>query len=369
MDWRIATTESEEHLDATKFPPLACSLCFSDQGLRLDAGNFTPEYPAGQPCPNCGSTEGRKLPKEALEALAHRFFVWGSLWRHKYGGAPRIQLNRLRPTDINVSPWLKADVALFERLLGLGFFHYGPRLWMLGHVEPLKALQNAGTRPPVIDRIISEYPSVEYGGDKIFYRVRVSPSAPDAPPQYDSPPDQFLGAGRIDSATLPVMYASPDLDTCLHECRITAEDDTFVATMRPTRTFRLLNLAALLREDQHVTEFESLDIAVHMLFLAGKHAYEIIREIALAARQAGFDGLIYPSYFSLVRLGIMPLPTTYGMSHRRIGPMQDHEESKAVPNLALFGRPVESGDVEIQCINRIVLKQVHYGYQFGPVAF
>ena len=48
----------------------------------------------------------------------------------------------------------------------------------------------------------------------------------------------------------------------------------------------------------------------------------------------------------------MPFQTTYGISHRRFQPQQDHEESKAVPNhLALFGRPVESRDIEIQCIN------------------
>jgi hypothetical protein len=106
-----------------------------------------------------------------------------------------------------------------------------------------------------------------------------------------------------------------------------------------------------------------------MLFLAGKHSYEIIRKIAVAAKSAGFDGLIFPSYFSLVRLGVMPFQTTYGISHRRIESLQDHQESMAVPNLALFDRPIASGDVEVRCVNRLVMKQVHYGYQFGPAKF
>ncbi|WP_255219077.1 RES family NAD+ phosphorylase [Paraburkholderia kururiensis] len=358
-----------DHMDATKYPPVACSLCFSDQGLRLDAEQFQLDYESVMPCPNCGLTGGKRLPKEALETLAHRYFVWGSLWRGDYGGAPRVQFNRKQTTTINVSPWLKPDLALFERLLGIGFFHYGPRLWMLGHVTPLEHLRNSGTRAPVIQRIINEYPSVSYGEDNTFYRLRSSPSAPADPIQYDSPPDEYLGSGRIDSPSLPVLYASPDLDTCLHECRVTAEDETYVATMRPTRPLRLLNLAALLREATQVTEFESLDIAVHMLFLAGKHAYEIIREIALAARHANFDGVIYPSYFSLIRLGIMPFQTIYGISHRIVPQLQDHEESKAVPNLALFGRPIKSGDVCVHSIDRIVLAHVRYGYHFGPSAF
>lgn len=362
-------TDNAQYLDPAGHPPLACSLCFSDHGLRLDAERFEPNCLADLACQNCGATGGKKLNKAALEALAHRFFVWGSLWRLDYGGAPRIQFNDKQSTSINVSPWLQPDVALFERLLGVGFFHYGPRLWMVGEVTPLQHLQDPLRRGSVIERIIGEFPSVTYGPDRIFYRVRVSPSMPGDPTQYDSPPDQFLGSGRIDSAALPILYASPDLDTCLHECRLTAEDETFVATMHPARELRLLNLAALLREGDHVSEFESLDMAFHMLFLAGKHAYEIIREVAIAARAAGFDGLIYPSYFSLIRLGIMPFQTIYGISHRRIQSLQDHEESKAVPNLALFGRPVASGDVAIESINRLVLRQVQYGYHFGPVSF
>ena len=77
-----------------------------------------------------------------------------------------------------------------------------------------------------------------------------------------------------------------------------------------------LNLTALLKED--TTEFESLDMSVPMLFLAGKHSYKLTRDIAQAARVAEFDGLVYPSYFSLLRIGERPFETVYGISHRRI---------------------------------------------------
>ena len=81
------------------------------------------------------------------------------------------------------------------------------------------------------------------------------------------------------------MYGSQDLQVCIHECRVTAEDDLYVASLAPAR-LRLLDLTHLLHE-QHVTEFESLDMAVHMLFLAGPHSYEIARIIAQASRDAG----------------------------------------------------------------------------------
>ena len=139
----------------------------------------------------------------------------------------------------------------------------------------------------------------------------------------------------------------------------------FVATLTATKPLRLLDLSALLKAED-ATEFESLDIAVHMLFLAGKHSYKITRAIADAARVAGFDGLVYPSYFSLLRLGQMPFETTYGISHRRIAQYQEHEQAKAIRNLALFGSPIASGAVAVHCINRLILNRVGYDFHFGP---
>lgn len=36
----------------------------------------------------------------------------------------------------------KMTSGFFEEAAQLGFFHYGPRLWMVGEVEPLKDLQD-----------------------------------------------------------------------------------------------------------------------------------------------------------------------------------------------------------------------------------
>lgn len=346
---------------------IACSNCFNDRGLQLDAEQIGSADAAV--CPNCRKTEGHKLDKDKLETLAYRFFVWGSFWRTDYGGAPLIQFNEHQRTSIDPSPWLKSDVALFESLLGVGFFHYGPRLWMVGEVEPLKALQDLESRASIVARIVREYPTREIESTLSFYRIRKDPKAPSEPHEYDSPPGEYAGSGRLDATGAPVLYGSPDLQVCVHECRVTAEDELYVATLAPTRQLRLLDLSALLQESEQITEFESLDMTVHMLFLAGKHSYDITRAIASAARVAGFDGLIYPSYFSLLRLGVMPLQTTYGLSHRRIPQFQAHEESFAVPNLAVFGRPIEAGTIAVKCVNKLVLSRVAYDFHFGPVGF
>jgi hypothetical protein len=164
------------------------------------------------------------------------------------------------------------------------------------------------------------------------------------------------------------LYASADLQICIHECRTTAEDDIYVATLSPTRVLRLLDLTAVLVEEG-VTEFESLDIAVHMLFLAGPHSYEISRDIAKRAHGEGFDGLIFPSYFSSLRTSAMPFQTTFGISHRRFPSRRGVERAKIGSNLALFGRPIHDGMLAVRCLNRLMINAVEYHVHFGPVSF
>ena len=164
-----------------------------------------------------------------------------------------------------------------------------------------------------------------------------------------------------------MLYASPDLQNCLHECRITAEDELFVATLRPARSLKMLDLTILLDEPKEVSEFESLDLAVCMLFLAGENSYSITRELSSMARKAGFDGLIFPSYFSGLRKGVKPIEATFGISHRKIPRLGEIEKAKLSANIAIFGQPIQEGLINVACINRIVLTRVSYSVHFGPV--
>lgn len=153
----------------------------------------------------------------------------------------------------------------------------------------------------------------------------------------------------------------------MHECRTTADDEIFAATLDPRWTLKLLDPTALLPEK--VTEFESLDIAVNMLFLAKEHSYAISREIGLPARAAGYDGIQYPSYFSLLRTGAMTSETNYGISHRRIPELAAAEKARLVPNVALLGSPIEEGELDVRCINRVFVRRVEYELSFGPVGY
>lgn len=336
-------------------------------GLRLDAEEIGLENT--DPCPRCRTTGSKKLDRERVEALAYRFFVRGSIHRAEYGGAPAIQMNpqHHRKSDEPTTPWLRDDIATIEDVVEIGFFHYGPRLWMIGEVEPLKSLQNKTERRAVIDRILQEYPDSTIKVGERFYRLRKNPVQPSKHEEYDSPPDEHCGHGRLCTKNLPVLYASQDLELCVHECRATVEDDLYVATLEAERDLRLLDLIELIDDEE--SEFESIDMAVHMLFLAGRHSYNISREIAGAAQQAGYDGLIFPSYFSLLRTGAVPFDTIYGISVRRIPQLADHARAQSIPNFGLFGRPIEAGTVKIACINRLVLSRVDIDYLFGPVEY
>jgi hypothetical protein len=163
---------------------------------------------------------------------------------------------------------------------------------------------------------------------------------------------------------MAVMYASQDLQVCIHECGATVDDDLYVATLTPKRELKVLDLSELLEEN--TTEFESLDMAIHMLFLAGEYSYEITRDIALYAKNEGLDGIVFPSYFSIIRTGAMPFDTVYGISIRKLTPLKDQARRQLIRNLALFGWPIKNGDVSVKCINRLVLKQVEYDIHFGP---
>jgi hypothetical protein len=50
---------------------------------------------------------------------------------------------------------LEDRCALLEEAARIGFFYYGPRLWMVGEVEPLKALQDVQQRADVIEQILA----------------------------------------------------------------------------------------------------------------------------------------------------------------------------------------------------------------------
>jgi hypothetical protein len=344
---------------------ILCSSCFNDEGLRLDATAIG--MASNTKCSNCGKEDGYKLTKALVRSLCYRFFVRGTIRRFDYGGSPLIQMNEFRfnDSDIRVSPWLEHDVHLIEQAGEIGLFYYGPRFWMFGEIEPLKSLQKTEEIDNVINKILEKYPRHLLNESHHFYRIRLNPAIPYEPSQYDSPPKALSGNNRFDTSGFSIMYASPDLELCIHECRTTVEDELFAAKLVPIKPITMLNLAAVIREEK-VTEFNSLDLAIHFLFLAGKHAYPICGHIAKRIKDAGFDGIIYPSYFSNMRTGAVPFETIQGLSVRMLEQLTDWVQAQSVPNIALFDCPVAEKKVRVHSINRVIINSIKYETSFGP---
>ncbi|MEZ5017668.1 MAG: RES family NAD+ phosphorylase [Flavipsychrobacter sp.] len=344
---------------------LLCSNCFNDEGLRIDASKIGIDN--NDKCPKCSSEKGYKLTKELVRELCYRFFVRGTIKKFEYGGCPLIQMNEqhFNESNIHISPWLKNDVNLIEQAGEIGLFYYGPRFWMMGEVMPLQSIIHGEEVGQVISKILNLYPKHILNKDHPFYRIRVNPTNANEYSQYDSPPIEYCGTNRFDDKDFPILYGSPDLELCLHECRIKSEDEIYVAKLVPKSELKMLNLAALVTEEGE-TEFTSIDLAIHFLFLAENHSYHLCRLIAKEIQKAGFDGIIYPSYFSYLRTGHIPFDTVLGMSIRKIPQLKDFSQSQSIPNVALFGSPIKDEKLIVHSINKVIINSIKYDVTFGP---
>ncbi|EFL89207.1 RES domain superfamily [Ahrensia sp. R2A130] len=351
-------------LPLTDDPYVCCCKCFADPGMRYSANQAGTTDPSK--CLRCGTIGSRKLTRGILVEVALGFFVKGSFERFDFGAAPMLEINETNSGD-EFSGAIGHDAEILRQITDLRVFHYGPNLWMLGHIEPLEDLQDQSRRRIIIARILEEYPTKILREGSELYRLRVNPDKPNDEKQYDSPPANKQGHGRFCRVGKPIMYASQDLETCIHEVRAAVDDRLYVATLRCETDLRLLDLTAIPTEQ--VTDFESLDLAVLFTFLAGEHAYKITRAIADAVEEAGFDGVVYPSYFSRLRSGAETVGTVFGMSARRHTLWQEQENRKVVRNLALFGRPLKRRKLSALGINSVMLERVEYHINLGPVGF
>jgi hypothetical protein len=322
---------------------LFCSNCFRDDGLRKTAEKLGARFSAR--CPHCHTLDGAKITKNKAETLVTQFFWNGSFFRADFGGASRIVSNpyRYRDSDVQFPHWLSDDATLIQEVLKIGFLHYGPPLWRLGEIEPLKDLDRPATRDAAAKALVREYSGLSIKETFLFHRLRTRMAEGEEanPLQYDSPPEQFLGTGRLDDLGQPVLYGSDNVEICFHECRVTLPEECFIAHLRPRKPLNLLDLRAEIPNDGP-TEFESKNLAVHYIFSASEPAYNITRLIAKTAREMGYDGIVYPSYFSLWK-------------------------PDKLYNFAIFGRPIAEGSLEVTTINRAFLKSAQYDYIFGPL--
>jgi RES domain len=144
-----------------------------------------------------------------------------------------------------------------------------------------------------------------------------------------------------------VLYASPSLTVCIHECRITLADDVFVATLRPKRDLNFIDLSGNYDEPDDADPFDSVEWFLNGLMSSSRpdiHRY--CRRIASTLWEAtSCDGLAYNSYFrNVAGANLSP----------RI-------------NYAIFGRPIADGKVQVKSINTVRFESIAYDFRLGPI--
>lgn len=320
-----------------------CSDCFLNSGLRLEAENIG--IRAASKCPGCGSTQGRKLGQKQLEKLTIRFFVQATT-PHGIGGyASVLQYNsELMGDKVDFDEKTSHDWDLIRKQIGGGLFFYGPPLWRIGiteHYDEPNVISDDTIAEIVKSLTIKTYPV----GTRTFrIRKNINPEETLEPSQYDVPPAHIKrDLGRYDDATLPILYTSPSLPVCLHECRTVITDDVFVATLEAKTALRLADLTADYNQNPK-SPFEDLRYFFNGIFLTrDETSYDIARRIAGAIKNSlSVDGFITNSFFTTV------------------------SQEPVSQNLCFFADAMKSGKLALHSLNRLHLETVSYSYAFGP---
>lgn len=208
-----------------------CTLCFQNYGLRQEAQQLAGATIEGQ-CPNCLQAGGQLLDTDAVEELMRKFFVNGSVPPNVGGPAPLYQFNQYRyPGEVTFATELDSDLRRLSDFLKVGLFHYGPPLWRLGlteHYQALRGYMDGGTeiqddqRKKLWQGILNRCSVRTIDPDANIFRVRKGETLPPAlPGEFDAPPLGVPTGGRYESKELPVFYGADDIETCLHESRVT----------------------------------------------------------------------------------------------------------------------------------------------------
>jgi hypothetical protein len=271
------------------------------------------------------------------------FFMHGSVPQDIGGWAPVYWwTDNVTRDNVAFDRTLADDYALIKKELHASVFRYAPPLWRLGLTEQYFDLERENPER-ALQTIIKAGSQKQLPERTIIYRIRLNHNAPSMKCSFDTPPPESKSEyGRFDSRDLPVFYGAFDVETCLHECRVTLIDEVVLATFVSEKCLRVLDLYDFPNTGTTIDPFNSVDILITKLCHSGPHEYDKCRLLARAVAQAAFDGMIVPSYFSQVK-------------------------DKSLPNLLLFGFPETDKKISLQSLNRVKLDRVQYEFTLGPV--
>jgi hypothetical protein len=297
-----------------------CSECFQNYGLRLEAIGLG--IKSSSICPSCKSTSGRKLERRHLQKLIDRFFILGTVPHGVGGYASILHYNEeLDVDEVEFDARTAHDWNLIKQHTGGALFFYGPPLWRVGVTEHYDE-PNVVSDKTIADIVEKLSVKTLPKGTKTFrIRKNVAPAVVMNPREYDLPPAGIVREyGRFDDANLQVLYTSPSLPVCLHECRTLITDDILVATFEAMTDLQVADLTANYDQSPE-SPYENLRYFFNGIFLAG---------------------FITDSFF-----------TTVG-------------QEPVSQNFCFFADALQSQRLGLHSLNRLHLETVSYSYALGP---
>jgi hypothetical protein len=341
-----------KYIPFLKVPPFPlCSGCFKDNGLRLEAKRIGKEHT--NVCPNCASSDGYALDSDCLHELQIQFFSRATAPNQYRQDVAVLGVVEDDPDEYDIGlvlrPETRADWELIRGAIGGRLWYRSPRLFYLGITNHF-GLYGSLPKEVVRDQIVSKLRFTEIDPSTTIYRIRLNLDDQDKfdEAQYDSPPKpRRRGFGRFDNGKLPLFYGSPNLQVCIHECRVTLVDSIFVASLTPTKKLSLIDLTGNYDQPDDINPFDDLEWFFRGLMNASlPHVYRYCRRIAQTIRDmTNADGFVYNSYYTNIA---------------------GDSEGKTI-NYALFGRPLSEGKLGITSINTVRLERIRYDYHLGPL--
>lgn len=321
-----------------------CSQCFSNLGFRKVLEGQGPS--TGARCPRCNSTSGTFLDIDRLVDSARQFFVYGSVLAETL--APVYNIGEVDFGLATLDPTIASDAILLKDVTGLTVYDNAPPLWRLGYTTHYHQFKQ-GSITSAADALVKTGEECIVDTSMDLYRVRLNmPTGPTLldPETFDPPPDEMVRIpGRWNADTTPVLYVSDDVELCVHECRATLSDEIVLASMRPTRPLRVLDVSAGFGSPSDDRFEDGQMFADFMSRSRSGEWLDICRAVGASAKKAGYDGVKYTSYYSFAM----------------------DEESGT--NLALFGRPIAEGKLALHSVNRLRMEAVKYRVIFGPALY
>lgn len=336
-----------------------CSNCFSTFALRKISEQKG--LPSTEACLACGSPDGKKLNEQTTEEVMKVFFESGSV-HSKDSVQPKY---RIRKSNIPAFQQLvlqqevKADCELVfnafklipvhnqSRFVNMGIWGLNAQLKKFLSQEPTDEAYDRFTEfmMTTIDKFQE---SVLKTGTKV-YKIRKNPKIElglSTPEQFDSTDIsnrkrmKTTISSRFGGTRLSVLYASFNMETCLHELQVGTDDETILGTLEVTRDLKILDLCE--PKNRGDGSYETTDLAYFMsrLFFSKNYLYSSV--FSVAAKSFGYDGVKYRSYFSKIREG-------------------------EFYNLAVFGKPIADGRIKLCGVNRLRINSINYKFSFGPV--